>query len=90
MRPDSSPAQAAQDEAACADQAEREISTRADGFVGGSLSENYGSTFQAYTRNRPTGSTGPLDVDPTPRKLEQLRREDACMRAKGYQRRPTS
>ena len=90
MRPDSSPAQAAQDEAACADQAERETSTGANGLVGGSLSQNAGSTFQPYMRNRRVGATGSLDVDPTPRQLEQLRLEDACMRAKGYQRRPTS
>jgi hypothetical protein len=85
-RSDVSPAQAAREQTACEEQAEREISLRAAGLVGGSLSDNYGSTFQPYLRNRRIGATGPLDVDPTSRRLEQLRLEEECMRAKGYAR----
>jgi hypothetical protein len=89
-RPDFSPAQAVQDETACQEQAEREASLRPSGLYG-SLSRYYGPNVQPYGRTRWISAPGPLfDVDPMPRLLEQMRIEDQCMRAKGYERRPTS
>jgi hypothetical protein len=89
-RADFSPAQAAQDEGACQEGAEREMSLRPAGFHG-SLSQYYGPNYQPYGRTRWMGTPGPLfDIDPTARAFEQMRLEDECMRAKGYARRPTS
>jgi hypothetical protein len=90
-RADFSPAQAEQDQTACAEQAERDISLRPAGLLSGSLAEYYGASFQPYARARRIGASGPLfELDPTSFRLEQLRLEDECMRAKGYERRPTS
>lgn len=90
-RADYSPAQAEQDQTACAEQAERDISVRPAGLLSGSLSEYYGASFQPYARSRRIGTSGPLfELDPTSFRLEQLRLEDECMRGKGYERRPTS
>ena len=83
---DFSPAQAAQDETACQEQAERDTSLRPAGLDSPSLSQYYGPNFQLLGRQRRAGTSAPLfDIDPTPRVLEQLRLEDECMRAKGYE-----
>jgi hypothetical protein len=83
-RPNFSPAQAEQDALACQEQAEQEASLRPAG-VQGSL-----PSFQPYGRTRWIAAPGPLfDVDPMPRLLEQIRLEEQCMRAKGYERQPT-
>jgi len=90
-RGDYSPAQAAQDETACQEQAERDTSLRPTGTDTASLSQYYGPNNQLLGRQRRAGSSAPLfDIDPTPRMLEQLKLEDECMRGKGYERRPTS
>jgi len=48
------------------------------------------SNFQPYGRTRWIAAPGPqFDVDPMPRLLEQIRLEEECMRAKGYERQPT-
>jgi hypothetical protein len=85
-RPDYSPAQAAQDQLACEEQAEREASLRPVGFHGGSLSQYYGPNYQPYGRTRWIGAPGPMfDADPAgSRMMEEGRLVDSCMRAKGY------
>ena len=85
-RPDLSLAQVEQDELACQEQAERELSLHAAGFRG-SPSELYGQNFQPIGRSprQWMGAPGPMfDIDPVRRMLEEDRIADACMRARGY------
>src|SRR5438132_236062 len=79
-------ARAEQDQLACEQEAEREVSLRSVGFYG-SLSQYYGANYQPYGRSRWFGAPGPMfDFDPVGRRmLEEGRLADSCMRAKGYQ-----